>query len=102
MDFETTLKILVSIAAAVAIPVAAYAAIVATRAIWVKGQPTEAEAMARLEAEVDDIRARMAGLEAGQARVLELEERLDFAERMLAQHREREAPRIASPSAESR
>lgn len=34
--------------------------------------------------ELDDLRARLAQLEAGQGRVAELEERLDFAERLLA------------------
>jgi hypothetical protein len=36
---------------------------------------------------VEDLRARVADLEAQQGRVLELEERVDFAERLLAQQR---------------
>jgi hypothetical protein len=40
--------------------------------------------------ELDEIRARLQSLEAREARVAELEERLDFAERLLT--REREAP----------
>lgn len=35
-----------------------------------------------------DLEGRVADLEAAQGRVLELEERLDFTERLLAQHRE--------------
>ena len=49
-------------------------------------------AMVRHVAELQD---RVAELEAGQARVLELEERLDFAERLLA--REGERLRFAAP-----
>ncbi|MDH4131399.1 MAG: hypothetical protein OEV95_06295, partial [Gemmatimonadota bacterium] len=45
----------------------------------------EPEASRRIE-ELED---RLAELEAGQGRVLELEERLDFAERMLARESER-------------
>ena len=41
---------------------------------------------------------RLAELEAQQARVLELEERLDFAERLLAQ--QREAPRLGAREAQ--
>jgi hypothetical protein len=40
--------------------------------------------------EIDEIRSRLQSLEARDARVAELEERLDFAERLLT--REREAP----------
>lgn len=39
MDFEAAFKLILLVAAAVAIPVAAYAAVVATRAIWVKVSP---------------------------------------------------------------
>ena len=38
--------------------------------------------------ELADMQARIAELEAQQGRMLELEERLDFAERLLAQRRE--------------
>lgn len=41
-----------------------------------------------LLAEVDDLRARLHELEGDKQRLLELEERLDFAERMLAQRPE--------------
>lgn len=39
-------------------------------------------------AEVAELRARLQELEGQQARVLELEERIDFAERLLAQQRD--------------
>jgi hypothetical protein len=45
-------------------------------------------AASELQAEVDALRARLEQVEQGQTRVAELEERLDFAERMLAQSRE--------------
>lgn len=48
---------------------------------------TTGEVAAQRVAELED---RVAELEQGQARVLELEERLDFAERMLVRHREAE------------
>lgn len=38
--------------------------------------------------ELDELHARLAELEAGQTRIAELEERLDFAERLLTQQRE--------------
>lgn len=41
-----------------------------------------------LQAEVEDLRARVHELEGGQARMLELEERLDFTERIIAQKQE--------------
>ena len=43
---------------------------------------------------VAELEHRIARLEVEQGRVLELEERLDFAERLLTQHREREAGRL--------
>lgn len=48
------------------------------------GVPTE------LEADLADLRARLDDSDALRGRVAELEERLDFAERLLAQHREPE------------
>ena len=41
-----------------------------------------------LRAEVDDLKARLAEVEHFQLRLADLEERVDFAERMLAQRRE--------------
>ena len=43
---------------------------------------------------VEDLEARVADLELGAVRVVELEERLDFAERLLAQHRADSAGRV--------
>jgi len=43
--------------------------------------------------QVDDLRERVRDLEASQHRVAELEERLDFTERLLAQRRDVELPR---------
>lgn len=45
---------------------------------------------AELRHEVEDLRERVRELEAAQPRMAELEERLDFAERLLAQRRESE------------
>ena len=80
MEFGMLIKLLIIVAAAVAIPVGAYAAIVATRAIWVKGEP------GKLSAEdAEALRHRVEELESQMARLGELEDRLDFTERMLAQ-----------------
>ena len=97
MDFETTLKIIFSIAAVVAIPVAAYAAIQATRAIWSRHDLAESGGTDRLTPEAETLKARLAELEAGQSRILELEERLDFAERMLVSQHEPPRPRLEPP-----
>jgi hypothetical protein len=43
-----------------------------------------------LPEEADEILARLQELELGQARLAELEERLDFTERLLARHKEQE------------
>jgi hypothetical protein len=88
VEFETLFKVIVAIAATVAIPVAAYAAVAATRTIW--GRPAEPEpgSMGRLSEEIEALKARVGPLEAAEQRVLELEERLDFAERLLAQQRD--------------
>ena len=40
-----------------------------------------------LRRELEDVRARMADLEQTQGRIVELEERLDFAERLLSQEK---------------
>lgn len=98
MDFETTLKIIVSVACAVAIPVAAYAAISATRAIWhrpAEGAPAELD---RLREEMDHLAMRLEELEGSERRMVELEERLEFAERLLARQREAALPpRVDTP-----
>jgi hypothetical protein len=43
-----------------------------------------------------EIESRLADLEMQQARLLELEERVDFAERLLTRHSERAAPPLGS------
>lgn len=43
---------------------------------------------AKLREEIDQLKARMSEMEAMQHRVIELEERVDFTERLLAQKRE--------------
>ena len=83
MDFELVVKVIVLAVAAVGIPVGAYAAIVATRAIWVKGEPGKLGAE-----ELQALHDRVAELESRMSHVVELEERLDFTERMLAQRQE--------------
>ena len=49
------------------------------------------EGPAATRAELDDLQQRVADLEDTRARLHELEERVDFTERMLAQQRERAA-----------
>ncbi|MGE5926555.1 MAG: hypothetical protein ACM357_04325 [Gemmatimonadota bacterium] len=46
-----------------------------------------------VRAELDDLRMRMQELESERTRVVELEERIDFAERLLTQGRERQEER---------
>jgi Tfp pilus assembly protein PilO len=46
-----------------------------------------------VRAELDDLRARMQELEVERTRFVELEERIDFAERLLTQGRERQEER---------
>jgi Tfp pilus assembly protein PilO len=83
MDFETVIKIVIMAVAAVGIPVGAYAAVAATRSIWGRQQPDRESAT-----ELSALKDRVHELEAMQTRMMELEERLDFAERMLVQNRE--------------
>jgi len=84
MEFETLFKLIVVAVAAVALPIGAYAAIVAIRATW--GRPgAGAVEDRRLGDEVELLRARVAELEVLGGRMVELEERLDFAERLLAE-----------------
>jgi hypothetical protein len=39
MEFETLFKVIIAGIAAFGIPIGAYAAFAATRAIWIKGEP---------------------------------------------------------------
>jgi len=90
MDFETLFKYIVAGIAAFGIPIGAYAAIAATRAIWIKGEPGKVSP--ELEGQVAALEARVAELGAERERVVELEERVDFAERLLV--RENQQPGI--------
>jgi Tfp pilus assembly protein PilO len=92
MDPSTVafIKGIVALVVAVAVPVAGYAAVVATRAIWVKGEPGKLDDAAAMREELDQLRGRVAELEAVPDRMAELEERLDFSERLLSQQRESE------------
>jgi hypothetical protein len=55
----------------------------------IEGKAGDPEA---LKAQIEDLRTRLGEVEAREDRILELEERLDFAERLLA--RQRDAVRI--------
>jgi len=57
-----------------------------------EGSPTSA-----LREELAEISARLEALQQGQERMAELEGRLDFAERLLAQQRERDPARLPNP-----
>lgn len=46
--------------------------------------------------ELEDLRLRVQELEGQQARMLELEERLDFTERLLTRQRERDAGKLSA------
>jgi len=89
MEFETILKVIVMMVAVVGIPVGAYAAIAATRSIWGhRGEPGSDQLRAAGGADLIALQERVRDLEVLQTRMAELEERLDFAERMLVQQRE--------------
>jgi hypothetical protein len=60
------------------------------------GQRTEFDGGGMAARQIAELEDRVAELEAGQGRVLELEERLDFTERMLA----RESERLRLPQGE--
>ena len=81
MEFETLFKYIIVGIAVFGIPIGAYAAIAATRAIWIKGEPGKVSPA--LEGQVAALEARVAELEADRERMAELEERVDFAERLL-------------------
>ena len=76
------MKIILAAVAAIGIPVGAYAAIAATRAIWIRGEP--APLQPGVQQQVDVLEERVRDLEADRARLAEVEERLDFTERLLA------------------
>lgn len=90
MEFETLFKFIIAGIAAFGIPIGAYAAFAATRAIWIKGEP--GKVTPELQGQVEALEARVAELEGERDRLAELEERVDFAERLLA--REKAQPRL--------
>ncbi len=57
----------------------------------VTGQRVSDEELAQLKDELADLRAELEEVRGGLGQVHELQERLDFAERLLAQQRAREA-----------
>lgn len=61
-----------------------------------KGGPDPA-----LKAEIEQLHQRLAEMEPMQARMTELEERLDFAERLLAQQPAKQPARLGAPNEES-
>lgn len=69
-----------------------------SRALRSRPAETTGEVQAERMAAVED---RLADLEQMQARVLELEERLDFTERLLVRQKEQEAARLAPGDPES-
>jgi hypothetical protein len=83
MEFETLFKLVVVAVTAVGLPIGAYAALAAIRATW--GRPGAGAVDPRLNDEVEMLRSRVAELEVLGGRMVELEERLDFAERLLAE-----------------
>lgn len=97
MDSQVFLKVIVAAVVVVGIPIAAYAAIAAIRVIWARPVDPGANELARLKQELDVMSNRIADMETQQGRLIELEERLDFAERMLAQRPIRELRRGNTP-----
>jgi hypothetical protein len=92
-------EIIGSIIALVGTGVIAYGAIAAIQALVRHYAGPGRRRDAELDAELEEMRARLDEGERARDRIAELEERLDFAERMLAQ--QREAPRISGGKAES-
>lgn len=68
--------------------VISYGGIRAINALVKHYSPRNSAEQGELEAELSDIRARLDDSEQAKQRIAELEERLDFAERLLAQQRE--------------
>ncbi len=85
MDFEAVIKTIVVTSFALILPVGGYVA-VRMAMVWIRGHEREAALRAGEPAD-DQAQARIAQLE---AEVVELHERLDFTERMLAQARQPE------------
>ena len=102
-DFENVLRVVVMTAAVIFLPIAGLAALAAVRLIWKRGSAMSVEdrdaEISLLRARVDELERR--GLVSGEydaqlARLAEMEDRLDFAERLLAQRHE-PVPPLAMP-----
>jgi hypothetical protein len=66
--------------------------IAAVRVWWLRRPPSEADGLTTGEVQLDrieELEARVAELESAHPRIAEIEDRLDFSERLLAQHGER-------------
>lgn len=81
-------QIVASIIALTTTGVIAYGGVLGIHAVVRHYSPKNSAAQGELEAELRDIRARLDETEQAQQRIADLEERLDFAERLLAQQRE--------------
>lgn len=81
-------QIVASIIALTATGVIAYGGVLGIHAVVRHYSPRNQQALGDLEGELRDIRARLDESEQAQQRIADLEERLDFAERMLAQQRD--------------
>ena len=82
---EDVVRVVMAVAALVGFPMILYAGFVAIEA-WKKRLDGKTAGPDVLR-ELGDLRARVADLEQVEGRMGEIEERLDFAERMLAQER---------------
>ena len=79
---DDVLKIVMAIAGITGVPMLMYAGFVGIR-MWerrMEGKTLSPE----IQQELDDLRARVNGLEGVEGRIEELEERMDFSERVLA------------------
>jgi hypothetical protein len=79
---DDVLKIIIAIVCLAGFPMLLYAGFVAIR-LWERRMESKTGSPELLR-ELDELRARVAGLESVEARVQELEERVDFSERLLA------------------
>jgi Tfp pilus assembly protein PilO len=79
---DDVLKIIIAIVGLAGFPMLLYAGFVAIR-LWERRMESKTGSPELLR-ELDELRARVAGLESVEARVQELEERVDFSERLLA------------------
>lgn len=81
-------QIVASIIALTATGVIAYGGVLGIHAVVRHYSPKNSALTGEVEAELRELRGRVDEVEQAQQRIAELEERLDFAERLLAQQRE--------------